>query len=130
MLSNMIRCERTDISVSIDLRIKNEKNRRCQNVRVSRKPIISSIPLMNKRLLGQKIIIAAIPIINTMSVDLEELLMLNLLHMQVKIVDYLLIDIHEGIMVVDRVHKVYLDELVNLDIDKIIVGANTIRLFF
>lgn len=85
---------------------------------------------MIKKLQERKIIIAVIPIINTMSVDLEELLMLNLLHMQVKIVDYLLIDIHEGIMVVDRVHKVYLDELVNLDIDKIIVGANTIRLFF
>jgi hypothetical protein len=61
------------ISVWIDLRIKNEeKGPKHQNVKASPKPIVKSILLMNKRLSGLKIIIAAIPIINNTNAGLQD----------------------------------------------------------
>lgn len=50
--------------------------------------------------------------------------------MQVKTVNHLLVDTNENVMMVDRARKDSLGEWENLDIDRIVVGANTIRLFF
>ena len=74
-MSNKIENEFMEISVWIDLLIKNDEERdhKHQNAKVSLRRIARSILLMNKELSNLKIITVAIQIINNMNVDLQGL---------------------------------------------------------
>jgi hypothetical protein len=91
----------------IDQLIKNEeRDHKPQSAKVSLRPIIKFIHLMNKGLLEVKIIIVAILIINNMNVDLPRqadlVIRQNQPYFEIdQLANQLLVDINEKIMMVD-----------------------------